>query len=197
MSVELTEALLSKAAGWDVVKRARAYIEQGHVLSSYWQAPLLRGVVQNDGVSFRASMVIKNEIDVENLCTCRDARQWGKICAHGVAVGLHWINSQKREAAATAATRIAAAPITKKEPSLLRGDNGEPVELFFILPPNFEQAALRGRVMLVIEAKWSGGRCPLNALPRGRVFAFSERDHAILDALEKLAGGEAPAVLQL
>ena len=27
MSVELTEALLVKAAGWDVVKRARAFIE--------------------------------------------------------------------------------------------------------------------------------------------------------------------------
>ena len=91
MSVELTEALLQKAAGWDVVKRARAYLDLGQVLSSYWQPPLLRGVVQNDGVSFRASMVIKNEIDIENLCTCRDAREWGKICAHGVAVGLHWI----------------------------------------------------------------------------------------------------------
>ncbi len=34
MSVELTEALLVKAAGWDVVKRARASIEQGHVISS-------------------------------------------------------------------------------------------------------------------------------------------------------------------
>ena len=34
MSVELTEALLSQAAGWDVMKRARAYLEQGQVLSS-------------------------------------------------------------------------------------------------------------------------------------------------------------------
>ena len=45
MSVELTEALLQKAAGWDVVKRARAYLDLGQVLSSYWQPPLLRGVV--------------------------------------------------------------------------------------------------------------------------------------------------------
>ena len=57
MSVELTEALLVKAAGWDVVKRARAFIEQGHVISSYWAPPLLRGVVQSDGVSIRASLV--------------------------------------------------------------------------------------------------------------------------------------------
>ena len=47
MAVELTEALLMKAAGWDVVKLARAYLAQGQVLSSYWAAPLLRGVVQS------------------------------------------------------------------------------------------------------------------------------------------------------
>ncbi len=74
MPVELTEALLSKAAGWEVMKLARAYVAQGQVVSSYWAPPLLRGVVQAGEISFRASMVIKNEIDIENLCTSRDAR---------------------------------------------------------------------------------------------------------------------------
>ena len=46
MPVELTEALLSAAAGWEVMKRARAYLEQGEVLSSHWSAPLLCGVVR-------------------------------------------------------------------------------------------------------------------------------------------------------
>src|SRR5690349_24364896 len=95
MSVELTESLLSKAAGWDVMKMARAYLEQGAVVSSNWSPPLLRGVVQAGTISFRGSMVINSEIDIENLCTCREARQWGKICAHGVAVGLHWLKGQQ------------------------------------------------------------------------------------------------------
>src|SRR5207302_1043475 len=112
---------------------------------------LLRGVVQSGETSIRASMVIKSSSDIDNLCTCREAREWGKICAHGVAVGLHWLNSQKKETATAAAAgaKIAA----KKTPSLLRAAEGEPAELFFILPPNFDQAAARGRVMLVIEAK--------------------------------------------
>jgi hypothetical protein len=99
MAIELTEALLMKAAGWDVVKLARAYLAQGQVLSSHWSPPLLRGVVQSDGVSIRASMAIQSDIDIENLCTCREARAWGKICAHGVAVGLHWLHKQKPKAA--------------------------------------------------------------------------------------------------
>src|SRR5579859_6044754 len=95
MPVELTESLLSQAAGWDVMKQARAYLSQGAVLSSYWAPPLLRGVVQAGDMSFRASMVIRDAIDIENLCGCREARSWGKICPHGVAVGLHWLNAQK------------------------------------------------------------------------------------------------------
>jgi superfamily II DNA or RNA helicase len=213
MSVELNEALLQKAAGWDVVKRARAYLELGQVLSSYWQPPLLRGVVQNDGVSFRASMVIKSEIDIENLCTCREAREWGKICAHGVAVALHWIEAQNpkttddgRASAGTRNVGGASVPASrlvsslappKKVASLQRAATGEPAELFLILPPNFEQAIARGKVMVVFEAKRDGGRGPLNALPKGRTFKFSEQDNAIIERIEALADGETPALLQL
>ncbi|MEI7937563.1 MAG: SNF2-related protein [Verrucomicrobiota bacterium] len=201
MPVELTEALLSTAAGWEVMKRARAYLEQGEVLSSHWAPPLLRGVVQAGEVSFRASMVIKGEIDIENLCNCREAREWGKICAHGVAVGLHWLKAQKpaadptpaRPAAGGVPTRIPA----KKSPTLQRAAAGEPAELFIILPPNIDQALARGKVMLVFEAKWGGGRCPLSALPKGRPFVFSQHDNAIIDQLETLTNGETPALLQM
>src|ERR1039458_1303195 len=201
MPVELTEALLSTAAGWEVMKRARAYLEQGEVLSSHWSPPLLRGVVQAGEVSFRASMVIKGEIDIENLCTCRDAREWGKICAHGVAVGLHWLKAQKPAADPTRTSPAAGSVPTRiparKSPALQRAAAGEPAELFIILPPNVEQAIARGRVMLVFEAKWSGGRCPLSALPKGRPFVFSQQDNAIIERLELLTNGETPALLQM
>ncbi|HVY70884.1 MAG TPA: SNF2-related protein [Verrucomicrobiae bacterium] len=206
MPVELTESLLSKAAGWDVMKYARAYVEQRQVLSSFWEPPLLRGVVQAGEASFRASLVIKSGVDIENLCNCREARSWGKICAHSVAVGLHWLSAQKpaaapaptRGASGAPATSTASAPKPSlgKRSSLTRGTDGEPAELFIILPPNFDQAAARGKVMLVLEAKWSGGRSPLNALPRGREFSFSAQDNTLIDAVEKLANGETPAILQ-
>src|SRR5664279_3345138 len=201
MSVELTEALLSTASGWEVMKRARAYLEQGEVLSSYWSPPLLRGVVQAGDLSFRASMVIKGEIDIENLCTCREAREWGKICAHGVAVGLHWLKAQKLATDPTAARPPVGGVPTRmpvKKPSVLQRDAaGERAELFIILPPNVDQAIARGKVMLVFEAKWSGGRCPLSALPKGRSFAFSQQDNAIIEHLETLTNGETPALLQM
>ena len=196
MSVELTEALLAQAAGWEVMKHARACLAQGQVVSSHWAPPLLRGVVQAGGMTFRGSLVINNAVDVENLCNCREAREWGKICVHGVAVGLHWLQTQKA-AAAPAPARPAAAPPIRKTPSLLRAAGGEPVELFIILPPNFDQALARGKIMLVLEGKWDDGRCPLNALPKGRTFAFSPADDAFIERLETLTNGETPALLQL
>lgn len=95
MPVEITDALFQKAAGWEAVKRARSYVEQDHVLSSAWQPPLLRGVVQAGELTLRAGLVINGPIDIENLCTCRDSRKWGKICAHSVAVGLHWMQERQ------------------------------------------------------------------------------------------------------
>ncbi len=211
MPVELTEALLSKAAGWDVVKRARAYIEQGQVVSSYWAPPLLRGVVETGESSYRASLVIENEIDIENLCNCRESREWGKICAHVVAVGLHWLQAKKGEAAPVGATSKTAGgaktPVTGKNPSpalparkisaLQREAAGEPAELHLVLPPNVEQAIARGKMMLVFEAKWSGGRVPLNALPKGRAYAFSAQDDAVIESVETLTNGETPAMMQM
>jgi superfamily II DNA or RNA helicase len=152
-------------------------------------------------MSFRASMVIKGEIDIENLCNCREAREWGKICPHSVAVGLHWLLGQERPGSSARAQPsvgvLRKSPASTSLSSLERADNGEAAELFLILPPNLDQALAKGKVMLVLEAKWSGGRCPLNALPKGRSFAFDKADAMLLDRLEALAGGDAPPVLQL
>jgi superfamily II DNA or RNA helicase len=196
--MHLTENLLREAAGWEVMKRARFFLEQGQVLSSFWASPLLRGVVQDGELSFRASLVVKSSIDIENLCTCREAREWGKICAHSVAVGLHWLQAQKPGlAAASSGPAAQPAPPDRKSSALRRDPAGEPAALFVILPPNFDQAIARGKVMLVLEAQWSGGRCPLNALPRDRPFAFPPADTAIIDRLEILANGETPAILPM
>src|SRR6266850_3163495 len=201
MPVELTETLLSKAAGWDVMKLARAYLAQGQVLSSNWTPPLLRGVVQSGEMSFRASLVVKSDTDIENLCGCREAREWGKICAHAVGVGLHWLKGQQPAATSGSARGAVGSPAqaasAKKRSTLVRAANGDAAELFVILPPNPDQALARGKLMLVFEVKWSGGRAPLNALPRERVFAFGAKDSAVIDRIEALANGETPAVMQI
>src|SRR5436190_2015802 len=173
------------------MKRARAMIAAGHVLSSNWSPPVLKGVVQEGETSYRAGLVIKNSIDIDNFCTCRDSREWGTICAHSVAVGLHHL----KPVPPPEFQRVkAAAP---RAPGLPRGTEGEAAELFIIFPPNLAQAAPRGKVMLSFEGSWPGGRSPLNALPKNRTWQFSEADNHLLDALDQITGGDVPAVLML
>jgi len=64
---KLTEAFFAKAAGWEVMKHARALLASGKVLSSNWTPPLLKGVVMSDATSLRAGLVIKHELDIENI----------------------------------------------------------------------------------------------------------------------------------
>ena len=85
----LNEAFLVKAAGSEVVVAAKSLLGSGKVLSSSWTPPLLKGVVQEGTASYRAGLVIKGAVDIENLCPCRAAREAGVICSHSVAVGLH------------------------------------------------------------------------------------------------------------
>ncbi|PYI81920.1 MAG: hypothetical protein DME26_18985 [Verrucomicrobia bacterium] len=175
MSVELSDAFFAKAAGWEAMKRARAMVAAGHVLSSNWSPPVLKGVVQEGETSYRAGLVIKNTIDIDNLCTCRSSREWGTICAHSVAVGLHYL----KPAAEVKSGGSTESRPTKTVQGLKRSAEGEPVELLVIFPPNFAQAAARGKVMLCFEARWTGGRSPLNALPKERSWRFSAQDNAL------------------
>ena len=92
---ELTEAFFMKSAGWEAVKNARALLAGGKVLSSNWTPPLLKGVVQEGTSSYRAGLVIKGPVDIDNLCPCRASREAGIICAHSVALGLHYLLSTK------------------------------------------------------------------------------------------------------
>ncbi|HXG46906.1 MAG TPA: SNF2-related protein [Methylomirabilota bacterium] len=193
-----------KIAGWEAMKRARAYLGQEQVLSSDWTPPVLKGVVQAGGTAYRAGLVIKTERDIENLCTCRDAREWGTICAHSVAVGLHHLRGARlAPAAAPPRGTPAPAPVSsgkaRRPGAALRRDpeQGEPAELHIILPPNFVQASAKGKVMLCLEVRWRQGRGPLDGLPRDVAFRFSAQDAALLDHIEHMADGETPALLWL
>ena len=107
-AVDLNEPFLAKIAGWEAVKLARALLNGGRVLSSNWTPPILKGVVQEGTISYRAGLVIKDTINIENMCSCRQSREWGSICAHSVAVGLHHLNRGEAAAAVAALGRHAA-----------------------------------------------------------------------------------------
>src|ERR1043165_4991295 len=116
MAVELSEQFFAKAAGWEAMKNARAYLQNDQVLSSDWAPPVLKGVVQAGGTSYRAGLVIKTSSNIENICTCKQSRDWGTICAHSVAVGLHFLKPAKASVTKTITSSLAPEPIREQRP---------------------------------------------------------------------------------
>ncbi len=196
-----------KAAGWEAVKNARSLLAGGKVISSNWTPPLLKGVVQEGSSLYRAGLVIKGPVDIDNLCTCRVSREAGIICAHSVAVGLHHLLGRKTPPrgsdtatplpASPGARPIAREPEPQPGPKLKRGTTGERLEITVILPPTFTTGIERGKVMVTFEGKWTRGRLPLSALPMNQAFALSPEDTRLLDKAEELAGNETPGGLML
>src|SRR5690606_4625063 len=66
--VELTESLLSKIAGWQAMKEARALLSAGRVLEASWKAPELKGLIEDSRGPMTAGLTIKSTFDVDNRC---------------------------------------------------------------------------------------------------------------------------------
>ncbi|MBM3845254.1 MAG: hypothetical protein FJ405_03075 [Verrucomicrobia bacterium] len=205
-AVELTESFLAKIGGWEAIKQARALLNAGRVLSSNWTPPVLKGVVQEGSNSLRAGLVIKDSINIENLCSCRQSRDWGTICAHSIAVGLRVIakstEASEPEPASPKPLSKTQSPaaVAKSMTSVqfaAEGQTGEKLELAIIFPPNLEQALQRGRVMVCFEARTSRGRHPLANLSTTTTYAPSSQDRALFQKVVDLADGQLPAMLQL
>ena len=86
--IQITEKFLINTGGWQALKHAKALVEMGRVVSFNYTPPVLRGLVREGEIEYRAGLKIRSYTDVENLCSCRDSREWGSICAHSMALGL-------------------------------------------------------------------------------------------------------------
>ncbi len=155
------------------MKAARELVQAGRVGAATYQPPTLSGEVREGGKTYRAGLRIRSATDVENLCTCRESREWGKVCAHSLAVGLAVLTPP--------AVPVAAPKVESKfrEASPIETPTAE---LHVILPPNFESAWARGQVMIVVESETGGRRVTLDALTSATLEA---RDSALAEQLPR------------
>jgi len=196
--VALTEAFLSRLAGWAAMKQARSIVAADRVLSSDWSPPILKGVVQSGDTTYRAGLRIQSERDIENLCPCRESRQWGTICAHSVAVGLHHLAPPAQSAKSAAPEPAPAQPDPPRRRLIRRADAAESeLTLHLVLPPNLEASLGRGRIMISLEAAQGGRRTPLPAVSGEMAFRLDAPDQRLLNVLEPIVEGERAAAWQL
>jgi hypothetical protein len=115
--MELTEKFFVSLGGWPVFKEAKAIRDAGRICDATYEPPLLKGRINEGGRDFLTGLKIKNPVDIENLCPCRDSRQRGLICAHSIAAALEMIApAPKRATPAQASTPTAQAIAATSEP---------------------------------------------------------------------------------
>ncbi len=192
-AIPITQKLLVNAGGWPAMKRAQQLHQAGRASEASYEPPLLSGMVRDGLRTLRSGLRVKTFSDVENLCTCRESREWGKICAHSLAVGLAYIERGKEETSARGRA-VSSAPAATPEwsrpapgPKFVEigaEENAAPIALHFILPPNFESAWSKGQIMLVTEIERAGQRAMPTTLSPNETYACDNHDLAALGVLD-------------
>jgi hypothetical protein len=193
--IAISEKFLLDTGGWQEVKHAKALVEMGRVVSFIYSSQVLRGLVREGETEFRAGLKIASYTDVENLCSCRDSREWGKICAHSLAVGLALINS-KIPAKEKVARAVGCLPnlVNSADAAVASASSATPIELHIVLAPNLESAWERGQLIVGFEVLTRGNRQLASALNPKQRFSCSQMDIEILTRASGMAGGQMPGM---
>ena len=189
--VNLTEKILTDAGGWQAMRQARALLDMGRVVSANYTQPILKGLVREGDTEYRAGLKISSPINIENICSCRESRQWGKICAHSLAVGLAIIRPKTEP----------VAPEPQKPASKPSGPQfsiGTPdLKLHFILPPAIKPAWEKGQIMVVTEVSEGGRRILLQALDPAKSYRCGPEDFKAIEMIKPLNEGAIPGMMIL
>jgi SNF2 family DNA or RNA helicase len=203
---QITEPFLAKSAGWEAMKSARQYLKSGAVLAAEWKASRASGLIQAGSLQYQAGLVFESEFDIENLCTCRESRQYGSLCAHSVAIALATLYPDAIRAEAPPSPRQESVPSMnagkEKEQKPAPWFNYDPtskinLSLRFILAPNSTRQMQPQTVAVMLEGSTDGSYKPLNTFPRNQAYHFTESDRHLLKLLEDQADGKPVPMIQM
>ena len=206
-AIQITERFLMDTGGWQAMKHAKALLEMGRVVSFNYTPPVLRGLVREGEVEFRAGLKIRSYTDVENICSCRESREWGTICAHSLALGLASIRPKPEiKSSSSVPTAGPLLPIliadAENPPHVDRVAAMLPsdllrIELHIVLPPNIETGWERDQIVVGFEVVRKGNRTLASALDPSESYYCSKSDWDILELGRKFAAGKLPGMTVL
>jgi superfamily II DNA or RNA helicase len=192
--IPITERFLMDTGGWQSMKHAKALVTMGRVISFNYTAPILRGLVREGETEYRAGLKIKSATDVENICSCRDSREWGMICAHSLALGWAVIQSKIPAPKATARPDATNQREPNLGPQLVLEGTDVAIELQVVLAPNLESTWEKNQMMVGFEVVANGNRLLASALDPKRAYRCHEADRRVLELGREIAGGKLPGM---
>ncbi len=201
-------AFLRELAGGLVFKDGERLFESHAVISAVWKSPVLLGKVKGSQGLFEPQLNLRSTVFAESRCNCPNGRK-GKVCAHAVAAAIHYQackEEQHNEAAAQAAADEAeVAEASEPEPgpaapnlrSVRLDEDGKRLRMLVFLPPNLEEAAGRGAIVVKLDAAAGREILPLSKLSPTEAYATTEGQESALRLIESWCGGKLAALLQL
>ncbi|MEM6821446.1 MAG: SNF2-related protein [Verrucomicrobiota bacterium] len=207
-SLEINRKFLMEIGGWRAMKEAEALVQAGKVESVEWDPPMLRGKVLTGTSSVNARLHIGSRLsEVENLCSCRQAREYGTICCHVIALGLAYLNQQEKEAQpAEEEPSLATLPANSKPPLTYilmseAADTAKQLRLNIVLPVKLVEAWHSGEIRVIVQGSINGGAfSPLDQIVKKaglEPFAVSDEDATALDAIRSYNQDQLPGMWAL
>jgi len=187
----ITKELLRELGDWRVDKEGRQLAEAGRVQNLNYTGALLSGTVGNVNARLKLGAGL---FGIENLCSCRQARVDGIICAHVVALVYAYLNKD------VARPVSPVSPVEPVAPVFPRVIGNPTLELAVLLPVNFTQAWRSGTLQVILEASLNGGPLrPFGTIPAQPAIPYvvNEADEQLLAVIERLNAGQVPAVWRL
>ncbi len=214
----ITRDFLVEIGGWPMLKQAQGLVDANRVLGVAYQAPILSARIVVDDRELVTRLKIGRRLsEVENLCTCRQAKTDGSICAHVIAAGLKWLRYRDQQTAAMATPSAApgqsnrpASPTvasTEKPKAPWRCLAGTPgvtarlLEVRVLLPLNWPHPLSQGRLRVILEGRMEGesDSRPWDSITRNEtaLCAVSEEDEVLLRCIESQQGGNTPGIFEV
>lgn len=197
-------SFLLELAGGLVFKQGERLFETGAVTSVKWECPVLSGTVKGVDEQYEPELNLRSTVFAVNRCNCIDGRR-RKVCAHAVAIALHY-QALQREQANAARPHPDFVPEPEPEPeapkprglrSVKLAADGDKLRMLVFLPPNFEAAAERDAIVVKLDAAAGREIVPLNQLSPTRSYQASAQQLAALALVESWCGGKLASLLQL
>ncbi|PTY03526.1 hypothetical protein DB346_06530 [Verrucomicrobia bacterium LW23] len=96
----ITRDMLVDLGGWQVFQQAQGMVQAGQVQGVQYAPPILSARIENGGPCLVTRLKLGRTLAAtETLCTCRDAKLYGTMCAHVVAAGLEYLRKRAVEEA--------------------------------------------------------------------------------------------------
>ncbi len=90
----LTREALAEMSGWGCLRTARQLLDRNCVKKAGWEFPMLTGVVEVGGETFRPELNLRSTTFVQNKCHCAKGRR-AQVCEHALALVLAAQRSQR------------------------------------------------------------------------------------------------------